>query len=167
MSEQDGRFANRRAAAGKTVRPLADKLVAELSLALRAVDAPGLEQRVADKLRQRMAADAPIRAQRANGAHWIELCQGISLRVLRHDRKAGRLTAVWRLAAGARLPPHPHDRDEECLILEGDIQHEGEIFRAGDYMLAPAGSLHQGLSSRSGCSMLISGSDLPIRALLA
>jgi anti-sigma factor ChrR (cupin superfamily) len=149
-------------------RPLTDELLAELALGLGAVDAPaGLDLRVGEKLRARMAAAAPIRAQRAQAARWIELCQGICVRVLRHDRKAGRLTAIWRLAPGTSLPSHPHDRDEECLILDGDIRHENEVYRAGDYMVAPAGSMHHVLSSVSGCSMLISGSDLPLRAQLA
>jgi anti-sigma factor ChrR (cupin superfamily) len=167
VSEHDRKFA-RSQAGDKAGRVLADDLLAELALGLREIEAPaGLDRRVEQKLRQRMAAAAPISAQRADGARWIELCQGISVRVLRHDRKAGRLTALWRLAPGARLPAHPHDRDEECLILEGDIQHEHEVYGAGDYMVAPAGSLHHVLSTRGGCSMLISGSDLSIRAQLA
>jgi quercetin dioxygenase-like cupin family protein len=165
VTEHDRKFAKHMT---ENAGPLTDELLAELALGLRAVTTPTrLDQRIGEKLRARMAATAPICTQRADAARWIELCQGISVRVLRHDRKAGRLTAVWRLAAGARLPAHPHDRDEECLILEGEIQHEDELYRAGDYMVAPAGSQHRVISTRGGCSMLISGSDLSIRAQLA
>ncbi len=168
MSERDSKTWESTAGVGKPARLLADDLLAELALGLREVTAPaGLEHRVAEKLRQRMAASTPVSIQRADRARWIEVCQGISVRVLRHDRQAGLLTALWLLAPGAQVPAHSHDRDEECLILEGEIQHEDEVYCPGDYMVAPAGSLHQVISSRGGCRMLVTGSDLSIRALLA
>ncbi len=95
--------------------------------------------------------------QRAGQAHWHELLPGVELRLLNDDAGSGTMTALWRLAAGARIPAHPHQRDEECLVLEGDLQVDETSYGPGDFMLAPAGSRHAAITSLNGALFLIHG----------
>lgn len=153
----------------RTLDEEADKAVAtELRLALRADPLPAdVEARIAERLRAGLRRRQVVQLHRAERAEWIRWAPGVRLRVLRHEPEARRLTAIWQLDAGASIPPHPHDADEECLVLEGDMRHENEHFAPGDYMIAPAGSAHHRITSTGGCRMLIRGSDLPLRMQMA
>lgn len=97
---------------------------------------------------------------RADAASWRSFLPGVDLSVLHVDAEQGTQTALWRLAPGARIPAHPHGQDEECYILEGTLEHRGTTYRAGDYMLAPAGSRHGSISSPNGVLMLIRGEQV-------
>ncbi len=109
------------------------------------------------KKRLMSRASAAMQVSRVEEADWQRFLPGVEVRVLHHDVDNATQTALWRLAAGASIPPHPHHQDEECLILEGSLTHRGVDYRAGDYMLAPAGSRHDSITSRDGAIMLIRG----------
>jgi len=48
-----------------------------------------------------------------------------------------------------------HDSVEECLVLEGSVQIDGEgLFRAGDYFWRPPGWVHMGASAEGGRVLL-------------
>jgi|GEM_PF-4839821 len=93
---------------------------------------------------------------RAAEAKWRSVGQsGTHIRLLNHDRAAGRSTFLLKIDAGCRFPTHDHDADEECIVLSGDIQ-DGELsFGPGDYFRAAAGSRHADLSTREGCVCMI------------
>ena len=86
---------------------------------------------------------------------WLRLTQGVEFRVLRQDGDS--CAYMLRMEAGARLPPHKHPQDEECLVLEGDATINGVLCRVGDYHLAPQGSPHQWLTTEKGCLMFVRG----------
>lgn len=143
-------------------------LSTELLLALRSEPLDeAVQARISERINRGLRQRKALRLQRADQAEWIQLGPGVSLRILQHEPETGRLTAIWQLQAGACIPPHPHDQDEECLILDGDMCHEQDRYGPGDWMLAPAGSQHQHLRSVAGCRMLIRGSDLPLRMQMA
>ena len=96
---------------------------------------------------------------RAHDGEWHTLLPGLQLKPLHRDRHAGSFTGLWRLAAGASIPPHRHHLDEECLVLEGHVLIDGQEYRAGDYMLAATGSLHSELRSPEGALLMIRGED--------
>jgi anti-sigma factor ChrR (cupin superfamily) len=91
---------------------------------------------------------------RAADGEWRELLPGVTIKRL-HIDSAGVETALWRLSAGAFIPPHPHARDEECLVLEGSIVDGEQVFFAGDYVLARAGSRHQRVYAPNGALLMI------------
>ena len=101
------------------------------------------------------AAPAPT-IRRAARAKWRPASlRGVLIRVLRSDPERDRLTALVRMDAGARIPPHAHDGPEELLILEGDFRVGADVFLAGDYLHYPMGSLHEESRSELGCVALI------------
>jgi anti-sigma factor ChrR (cupin superfamily) len=67
---------------------------------------------------------------------------GIEQKTLLFDRDTGLITALMRMAPGARLPDHEHVKIEQTYVLEGSLLcPEGEC-RAGQFVWRPAGSRH-------------------------
>jgi len=76
--------------------------------------------------------------------------EGIQARRLHVDASADRVTMLVRMAPGTAYPGHRHGGDEECLVLEGDLQVGDRRMVAGDYQVAPAGSIHGTPSTENG-----------------
>jgi len=76
---------------------------------------------------------------------------GVEMRFL-YKRK----TMLVRMAAGSRIPTHPHATAEQCLVLEGSVTSNGVTANAGDFVYMPAGSTHDELHSSDGALFLIS-----------
>jgi quercetin dioxygenase-like cupin family protein len=94
---------------------------------------------------------------RGQEREWRKVLPGVFVQLLHEDADSGIQTALWRMQPGARIPAHPHAVDEECFVLEGSLEHREQRFKAGDYMLAPAGTRHSTISSAEGVLMLIRG----------
>jgi quercetin dioxygenase-like cupin family protein len=96
--------------------------------------------------------------QRDAEARWIAMGEGVAYRVLREDPAVGRRAVLMRMQPGAVYPPHSHEIDEECFVIEGDL-HFGDIeFRAGDFLVALKGTVHPASRTVNGCLLhVISG----------
>ncbi len=93
---------------------------------------------------------------RADTADWEETdVPGVTQRVLNIDTKLKRMTVVMRLEPGVSVPAHAHDQDEECLMLEGDLDFGEYRLLAGDYLRMAAGTEHGIAHTRSGCVCLV------------
>lgn len=140
----------------KSNAPLPPELVEQILEALSADGLPapsaGLRARVLERIAHEESHPPGITVRGGEGA-WTPLLEGVEMKVLRDD---GR-TRTWlaRLAKGAALPAHEHPDDEECFVIEGCIEIGGELFRAGDYQIARAGTRHGALVSPSGCVLLL------------
>lgn len=86
---------------------------------------------------------------------WATLVQGVECKLLRQD--AASRSFLLRMAPGARVPPHEHALEEECIMLEGDATIHGVRCVAGDYHVAPAGSGHDWLTTEGGCLLFVRG----------
>lgn len=79
---------------------------------------------------------------------------GIEQKTLLVDRESGLLTALMRMAPGARLPDHEHVKIEQTYVLEGSLMcAEGEC-KAGGFVWRPAGSRHVAWGGPQGGVML-------------
>jgi anti-sigma factor ChrR (cupin superfamily) len=75
---------------------------------------------------------------------------GVEQKTLLFDRQSGLVTALMRMAPGARLPDHEHVKVEQTYVLEGSLQcPEGEC-RAGQFVWRPAGSRHEAWAGPQG-----------------
>jgi quercetin dioxygenase-like cupin family protein len=93
----------------------------------------------------------------ADDGNWQVFGDGVRIKVL-HERD-GVLSYLLQLAPGARLPPHRHPQDEECIVLEGTLQVGTRIeLGPGGYHLAHQGALHATVSTRSGATIFLRGS---------
>lgn len=103
---------------------------------------------------------------RAGEGEWKPFLPGILLKTLRIDRERGTQTTLWRLEPGARVPPHPHSHEEECLVIEGSIVQNGIEYFPGDYLLADTGEKHAPFDSPRGALFLIRGELVPDLSVL-
>ncbi len=125
---------------------------AALSALLLDVEAqpPGAESaaRILSRVRARLEETAAIVTVRRESG-WKPFFPGAEQKILFDDGS----TRSWllKLAPGVRLPRHRHDDGrEECLVLEGDMWHDGERFGPGDYIVALQGSMHEETHTEGG-----------------
>jgi hypothetical protein len=108
-------------------------------------------------------APAPAITVRDADASWDDFAPGIKRRVMWTAN--GEASLLYHALAGAQVPRHAHGHDEECLMLEGDIFLDDVLLRPGEYQLAPAGSVHGGVSTDTGLLLFAHGDlELDIRA---
>jgi anti-sigma factor ChrR (cupin superfamily) len=123
-----------------------------------------VELELSARMRARVMASLSTPATdvvRAADGEWKDLLPGVTVKTLRVDREQGMQTSLWRLAPGARIPRHPHSKDEECLVLEGEIEHESKLYAAGDYLYARAGVRHSEFTAPKGALLMIRSELLP------
>jgi anti-sigma factor ChrR (cupin superfamily) len=123
----------------------------------------------AGALRERILAAAArprTTVVRADEGEWVPFVPGIRIKTLRRDEADGTQTSLWRIEPGARVPPHPHTREEECLVLEGSVIHDGVEYFAGDFLLAPPGERHQPFLAPRGALLMIRSELIPDPGLL-
>lgn len=89
-------------------------------------------------------------------AGWLPLSEGITYRVLHEDDDAGRQSILIRMQPGATYQSHPHDADEECFVIEGDLWFGDLELRAGDFHVALKGTVHPAARTIAGCLLHIS-----------
>jgi len=92
---------------------------------------------------------------------------GVGVKPRGRAEEAGTRTTLWRVQPGARVPGHVHAREEECLIVEGSIMHDGVEYFAGDFLFAYPGERHKVFDSPRGALFLIRGELMPDAAVLA
>jgi anti-sigma factor ChrR (cupin superfamily) len=126
----------------------------------------GAREKLAERLAQNGSAQKSKRTSAAAGARqfltvresegsWQEMFEGIYVKRLFVDRGRGTVSSLYKFLPGARIPPHPHGGVEECYVLEGDLEANGEVLGPGDYTCAPAGSFHPSVRTEGGAMVLI------------
>ena len=78
---------------------------------------------------------------------------GIETKTLYIDRASGSVTALIRMAPGARLPDHEHPLSEQSFVLEGTLADDDGRCAAGNFVWRPAGSRHEAWAP-DGCLVL-------------
>jgi anti-sigma factor ChrR (cupin superfamily) len=129
-------------------------LLATAPLAPAPETAAGIKQRVMDAVRgERAAGDDHYVTVRSNAGAWMDFLPGVQVKPLHSD---GRYHSILlRMAAGASLPAHFHEDDEECVVLEGRVRIGDVGVSAGDYHLALSGSRHGELRSDTGAVLFL------------
>jgi quercetin dioxygenase-like cupin family protein len=120
-----------------------------------------LESRLRERLLAKIAAGVASRTVRACEGAWQPLAPGVSLKLLREDHSARRMTAWIRMAPGSSLESHRHDQAEECLVIEGEILIGEHRLCAGDLHVANAGTVHGLIRSPQGALLLVHAQSLP------
>jgi hypothetical protein len=97
-----------------------------------------------------------------DSAVWLSIGPKVLKRQLYVDANAGWESYYLKLEPGAEVPPHSHASVEECLVLSGEIEVDGDIAREGDLHIAFTGHDHGTLTSRDGALLYIRGPLAPL-----
>jgi quercetin dioxygenase-like cupin family protein len=110
-----------------------------------------IEERIDARRRKKMAS----LTLRDGEGEWIAMAPGIRMKILHQNLELRRQTILLEAEPGAVYPPHDHPQDEECYMISGDLVIGDEVLHAGDYQVAPAGSRHPMLTTRTGCRCIL------------
>jgi anti-sigma factor ChrR (cupin superfamily) len=105
---------------------------------------------VRQRLRERLLAQtapAALITIAADAGQWRTIAPGIARKLLLHQ--GGTLAFLLRLEAGAVIPAHDHGADEECMVLEGEVEIDGTLVRQGAFHFAPRGLAHTPITART------------------
>lgn len=104
--------------------------------------------------------EGSLEIRRRDDGGWQDIGRpGVRVRPLHVDAERRYVTMLVRMEPGTSYPSHAHAGKEECYVLEGDLEVAGETLHAGDYQVAPGGSLHGLQSTSNGCLLLIVSSQ--------
>jgi anti-sigma factor ChrR (cupin superfamily) len=135
-------------------------------LLLQETQVSSLDAAVKDKIharvKARMSAEPAVTVtpglqdfMRINSAQgWTRLNDKAEKKMLFNDGQT--VTWLLRLAPGGSVVPHGHDKGvEECLVMQGSVLLNGELFSEGDYQLAREATRHEQVLSEQGCIVLL------------
>jgi quercetin dioxygenase-like cupin family protein len=105
----------------------------------------------------REASPPSFQTVRLDDGEWLLVRPGLERKLLYRDPATGTESHLFRMAAGAQIEGHHHASAEECLVLEGDLTVGNLRLNAGDYHVAPKGSMHPVLRSQGGAVMFVRG----------
>jgi anti-sigma factor ChrR (cupin superfamily) len=93
---------------------------------------------------------------RCGSEGWTESgIPGFRFKLLSGTMGVGAHIVLAELGPGAKFPEHDHDASEGLYVLSGDLQSEGQLLGAGDFLRAEPGTHHHDLVSPSGCVALV------------
>ncbi len=79
----------------------------------------------------------------------------ITAAFLNRDLTAGPITAAMRMAPGARIPAHIHDRANEAfLVTEGAFINAGASYPPGSFFTVKPGEVHGPHETALGCTIV-------------
>lgn len=99
----------------------------------------------------------PIHTVFASDEGWEAVAEGAFRKLLWRDGDV--MSRLVRLAPGAALPSHGHDGEEECMMLSGEAWFGDVLVRAGEFHLAPGGSVHLETVSETGGLAFVRGRE--------
>lgn len=92
---------------------------------------------------------------RAREGRWHEWVPGVRAKLLNRRDDVNRGSFLVEVDPGAVFPTHPHEDDEECYMISGDLWFGDLELLAGDFHFAPRGTVHPPATSRRGCLCII------------
>lgn len=113
---------------------------------------PGMRARVMERAAQDVRNQEAIVTTRSH-EDWTPFAPGVEAKVLNDDGKFQ--TWLARMSAGATLPAHHHDGDEECMVVEGSVLLGDVLLQTGDYQVARKGTSHGEIRSPKGCVLML------------
>jgi quercetin dioxygenase-like cupin family protein len=123
------------------------------------------------KIAVRISIDQPENTEtvRADAVDWMSIWPNVWVKVLRQEPANNLQMVLFRIKPGGVVPAHVHTKEEECLVLEGEIHIGRHRVGAGDLHIARPGAAHGDITTRAGATVLVR-SEIPpkyLRALLA
>lgn len=131
-----------------------DRLLADIVPVMPGVRAAGVLRKCILS-RVRGARGSYPRTIFADQGEWRVLLPKVQIKILHRQGESPR--NLVRMEPGTVVLPHEHPADEECLVLEGEIEFGDIVAHAGDYQIAPGGISHGHTRSPKGGLMFVCG----------
>ena len=149
--------------------PLAVEAIAEAVRPAELTDAQrrSMRQRIAS----RIATEQPTNTQTVRGetVEWMSAWPNVWVKILRQDPVSNLQMLLFRIEPGGVVPAHTHTKEEECLVMSGEIHIGDHRVGEGDLHIAKPGAAHGDITTKTGATVLVR-SEIPpqyLKALLA
>lgn len=124
-----------------------------------------------DKIAARIDTVQPANTETVRGeaVEWLSAWPNVWVKLLRQDASTNLQMVLFRIKPGGVVPAHAHTKEEECLVLEGEIHIGEHRVGQGDLHIAKPGAEHGNITTRTGAMVLVR-SEIPpkyLQALLA
>ena len=123
---------------------------------------------IRDRLLERATTSRAVASQfttiRSGDGAWTSIVPGARAKKLKFP---GSHSALVEIDAGATLPMHRHHEHEECFVLRGEVEMGDLRVYAREYHLAPAGTRHSAVRSRTGALLFLRGAPIVNLAMMA
>ncbi len=107
-----------------------------------------------DAIQARIAATKPT-ARRSDEGKWLSIAPGATMRYLHVDPVTGARSAMLRMDTDSAVPEHDHDDLEECFVVAGTVDIDGENYQSGDHIVAGAGTRHLTIKALTPVTLLL------------
>jgi anti-sigma factor ChrR (cupin superfamily) len=132
----------------------AQHLLAEGNDKLSLQAATAIKQKVMQRIGSINALEDGTIKNLKRDSEWKMLTKSLHVKLLHDDGKT--ISWLLKLMPGGCLPQHDHaDGVEECMVIEGEVNINGEPFKSGDYQLAYPGSVHHEVASENGAILFL------------
>jgi quercetin dioxygenase-like cupin family protein len=142
----------------KRLNPIDSELASTLAAGLQPAElGQGQRSALRERILERIRDPAPdgTFTLRATDPGWTAFNDLVQIRVLRRDEARMNQTILIRMQPGSVIDAHPHTQEEECYVIEGEIEIGDHCVRQGDMHVARPGTAHQRLLSRTGALLLV------------
>jgi quercetin dioxygenase-like cupin family protein len=136
---------------------LQERVLSELGAAIAPVElAPARRDALKARVLARVApAPAGTTTWRVSDSGWFSPVPNVEMKLLRRIEAEGTQELLVRMGPGCVVPEHSHRKEEQMVILEGEVRVGEHLLRAGDTHVAPPGSWHPALTTERGVLMLL------------
>lgn len=123
------------------------------------------------RIANRISGDQPENTEtvRGEGVEWMSVWPNVWVKMLRQDAVTNLQMVLFRIKPGGVVPAHVHTKEEECLVLDGEIYIGEHRVGSGDLHIARPGAEHGDITTRTGATVLVR-SEIPpqyLKTLLA
>ena len=95
------------------------------------------------------------RTAREQAGAWIPFEPKVEIKFLQVDPITEARTALLRMEPDSVSAAHPHDQEEHCIVLDGEVTLDDHHLSKGDLHIAPSGTQHSAIYSKGGCLLLL------------
>ena len=151
---------------------LDDNVAEAIAAAVRPAElSEGQRTSMRDKIAARIDPVQPANTEtvRGEGVEWMSAWPNVWVKLLRQDASSNLQMVLFRIKPGGVVPAHVHTKEEECLVLEGEIHIGEHRVGQGDLHIAKPGAEHGDITTRTGATVLVR-SEIPpkyLKTLLA
>lgn len=151
---------------------LDDNVAEAIAAAVRPAElSAGRRTSMRSKIAARIDSLQPENTQTVRGetVEWTSAWPNVWVKLLRQDAPSNSQMVLFRIKPGGVVPAHVHTKEEECLVLEGEIHIGEHRVGQGDLHIAQPGAEHGDITTRTGATVLVR-SEIPpkyLKTLLA